>query len=303
VGASLARLLHWATDLFADSGIATPVVDAELLAASVLGLSRGELAARALRGGDLRARERERFVELAEQRAARVPLQHLTGRAPFRTRDLRVGPGVFVPRPETEVVAGLAVDEARRVTRERGTALVVDLCTGSGAIACAVAAEVPAARVVAVELSAEACAWAELNLAELNLADRIDLRRGDAVGADTGVLADVVGQVDVVVSNPPYIPPEAIPVDPEVAEYDPPLALYGGGTDGMRVPAGVVASAARLLTDRGLLVMEHAGNQAGAARALVAVPDWTDAGTEADLAGRSRALVARRAVRGARLCP
>jgi release factor glutamine methyltransferase len=300
---SLDAALHWAAAHLARAGIVTSRADAELLAASVLGLSRGETAARALTGVGLSADQRDRFAELAGQRADRIPLQHLTGRAAFRTLELRVGPGVFVPRPETEVVAGLAIDEARRVVEQRGQVLVVDLCTGSGAIACAVAAEVPMAHVIAVELSPQACAWAEANLADLSLTDRVDLRCGDAVRAEVEVLSDLVGRVDVVVSNPPYIPPGARPVDPEVAEHDPPVALFGGGPDGLAVPAGVVTAARALLVERGLLVMEHAEAQARATRALAPTPDWSGTRTESDLTGRPRALLARHGSGDARLSP
>jgi release factor glutamine methyltransferase len=151
---------------------------------------------------------------------------------------------------------------------------------------------VPTARVVAVELDPMASAWAARNVAAI--APRVDLRLGNAVGADAGVLADLAGTVDVVAANPPYIPPGSRPVDPEVADHDPPIALYGGGDDGLAVPRGVVASAAGLLRPGGLLVMEHADGQGPAARALVGGPGWRDVRTVEDLAGRPRALVARR---------
>jgi release factor glutamine methyltransferase len=250
------------------------------------------VAARAVRGDRLSREQAAGFEELLAQRAARVPLQHLTGRAPFRTLELAVGPGVFVPRPETEVVAGVAIDEAAELARRREAPLVVDLCSGSGALALAVAVEVPAARVVAVELDPMAHAWAARNVAAL--APRVDLRLGDAVRAHEGVLADLAGTVDVVVANPPYIPPGSRPVDPEVADHDPPVALYGGGDDGLAVPRGVVASAAGLLHPGGLLVMEHADGQGPATRGLVGGPGWRDVRTVEDLTGRPRALVARR---------
>lgn len=300
--ADLGALLRACSARLAAAGVADPRGDAERLAAHVLGLSRGELAALALRGGGIPEPEQVRRLEqLLGQRADRVPLQHLTGRAGFRRLELRVGPGVFVPRPETEVVAGLAIAEAGTLERP----LVVDLCTGSGAIAFAVADEVPAARVVALELDPHALAWAEANLAELDLAggpagDRVELRAGSVVDAGTGPLADLAGQVDVVVANPPYIPPGATPVDPEVRDHDPEPALYGGGPDGLALPRAVVTAAAVLLRppapDRpgGLLVMEHAETQAAAARALVDGPGWEPARTVPDLTGRPRALVARR---------
>lgn len=298
-GVELAAALREAARRLSAAGIATGRADAELLAAHVLGRSRGEVGAAALRGAVLGAADAARLAALVDERSARVPLQHLTGRAPFRQLELRVGPGVFVPRPETEVVAGLAIEEVARVLASGGTAPVaVDLCTGSGAIALAVATEVPAARVVALELDPDAHAWAAANIGDRpELAGRLDLRRGDVEDAadDGGVLADLTGAVDVVVSNPPYIPHWATPVDPEVADHDPALALFGGGEDGLAVPGAVVRTAARLLRPGGLLVMEHADSQGPDARRLVAGAGWAGARTVPDLAGRPRALVVRRA--------
>jgi release factor glutamine methyltransferase len=303
-GAELGRVLRDAAARLAAAGVPSPRADAELLAAHVLDLSRGEVAAAALRGYRLPPRAAAVLADAVTARAERVPLQHVTGRAPFRSLELQVGPGVFVPRPETELAAGLAVEEASRLADQPRPAgmpepLVVDLCTGSGAIALAVATEVRGVRVVAVELEPHALAWAERNRGRLPLpvAARVELRAGDAVGADTGVLADLVGSVDVVVANPPYIPAGARPVDPEVAEHDPQAALYGGGEDGLDVPRGVVLAAAGLLVPGGLLVMEHADTQGPATRALAGPPDWSDARTRTDLAGRPRVLVARRAPR------
>ena len=288
MGVLVDELVREARRRLAAAGVPSPDADAVQLAAHFWMTTPGDLAARALRGVAVHPLEGREFLDLVAARADRVPLQHLTGVAAFRTVELSVGPGVFVPRPETEVVAGLAIDEAGRLVAP----LVVDLCTGSGAIAVAVAVEVPAARVVAVEVDPMAHAWAARNVAAL--APRVDLRLGDAVGADTGVAADLAGTVDVLVANPPYIPAGCNPVDPEVAEHDPPVALYGGGDDGLAVPRGVVASAARLLRPGGLLVMEHADTQGPGTRALVAGPGWRDVRTAEDLTGRARALVARR---------
>jgi release factor glutamine methyltransferase len=287
---SLDALLRRATDQLAGAGVASARVDAELLAAHVLGMTRGELAAAALVGRAMPTPAVAALTALVEQRADRIPLQHLTGRAAFRSLELWVGPGVFVPRPETEVVAGLAIDAAGGAARP----LVVDLCTGSGAIALAVATEVLTARVVAIEVDAQALAWARRNVDRL-APGRVELRAGDVAGADTGVLADLAGLVDVVVANPPYIPPGARPVDPEVADHDPPIALFGGGPDGLRVPRAVVAAACGLLRSGGLLVMEHAQGQAAQVRGLTAGPAWEQVRTVRDLTGRDRALVAGRA--------
>jgi release factor glutamine methyltransferase len=279
------------------AGVASPSADAHLLAAHVLGVGRGELSRRVVLGYELAADEAGRLADVVGRRAGREPLQHLTGLAPFRRLELLVGPGVFVPRAETELVAGWAVAAAEAVVATGGEPLVVDLCTGSGAIALAVADEVPQARVVAVELGADAVAWARRNVERLGLGDRVDLRAGDATRADETVLADVAGTVDVVAANPPYIPPDAEPVEPEVRDHDPALALYGGGDDGLAVPRAVVAAAARLLRPGGVLLMEHGELQGAATRAFAAGPEWAGARTERDLTGRDRALVA---VRGAR---
>ena len=288
----LAGLLRDARARLSAAGVPSPAADAAALAAHVLGTTPGDVTARAMRGQGADDEQAAAFEDLLAQRVARIPLQHLTGRAPFRTLELAVGPGVFVPRPETEVVAGIAIDEAIELARREPGPLVVDLCTGSGAVALAVAVEVPAARVAAVEVDPMAHAWAARNVAAI--APRVDLRLGNAVHAETGVLADLAGAVDVVVANPPYIPPGSRPVDPEVADHDPPVALYGGGDDGLAVPRGVVASAAGLLRPGGLLVMEHSDGQGAAARALVGGSRWQDVRTVDDLTGRARALVARR---------
>jgi release factor glutamine methyltransferase len=244
----------------------------------------------------------ERLADLVAERAARVPLQHLTGRAGFRGIELAVGPGVFVPRPETETVAGLAIEAARTLDPGRSAApgepLVVDLCSGSAAIALSVAVEVPSARVVALELEPHALAWAQRNVTDV-APGRVELRAGDVAGADRGVLADLAGRVDVVVANPPYIPPGARPLDPEVADHDPEAALYGGGADGLAVPRAVVAVAAALLRPGGVFVMEHGDAQGAACRAMACAPVWTDVRTAVDLTGRDRALVAHRGRSGA----
>src|SRR3954469_20548672 len=177
----LAELLRDARSRLSAAGVPTPAADAELLAAHAFGLPRGELAGAVLRGAPVDGLPIAAFEELVAERARRVPLQHLTGTAPFRTVELAVGPGVFVPRPETEVVAGVAVQEVARLDQP----LVVDLCTGSGAIAVAVAVEVPAARVVAVELDPLASAGARRNVDAVG--GRVELRLGDAVRADAGV--------------------------------------------------------------------------------------------------------------------
>ncbi|MBC3761384.1 N5-glutamine methyltransferase family protein [Quadrisphaera oryzae] len=298
-GGDLGAVLRAARTRLGAAGVPSPAVDADLLAAGVLGLGPGELRAAALRGTALTAAQASALAALVARREAREPLQHLLGSAPFRGLELLVGPGVFVPRPETETTAGLAVEAARQVVRSGRAPLVVDLCTGSGAVALAVASEVPSAVVVAVELDPAAHAWAQRNLDAhrsgggpgAGAGERVRLVLGDATSAE--VLAELDGQVDVVASNPPYVPPGAVPREPEVRDHDPALALWGGGDDGLLVPRGVVARAAALLGPGGFVVVEHAEVQGGALRALLAPPSWEGATTHDDAGGRPRATSAR----------
>jgi release factor glutamine methyltransferase len=285
---SLRRVVAAAGDVLAAAGVPSPHHDAAALAAFVLGVPRFEPAL----AGPEPAGFRARFAELVERRRRREPLQHIVGETGFRHLTLTVEPGVFVPRPETEGVAQRAVDEAASLARAGRAPLVVDLCCGAGGIAVSVALEVPSSRVVAVDLSGRAVALTGRNAARAGV--RLErLVEADATADD--VLADLDGTVDVVVTNPPYIPPDAVPVDPEVREHDPDLALYGGGPDGLEVPRGVVRTAVRLLRPGGLLVMEHAEVQAAAARAVAdATGDLVDVATARDLGGRDRMLVARR---------
>ena len=233
-----------------------------------------------------------RYASLVERRRRREPLQHIVGWMPFRYLRLHAAPGTFVVRPETEVVAGEAIEEAVRLVAAGGRPVVVDLCTGSGAIALAVATEVPQARVHGVEISPQALETARRNAEAVGGAGRaVDLRLGDAATA----FADLDGAVDVVVANPPYVPPDAVPRDPEVRDHDPGLALYGGGPDGLDLPRAVVATAVRLLHPGGLLVMEHAEVQGAAVReAVAATSAFTEVTARADLTGRDRMVVARR---------
>ncbi|MHA7281786.1 peptide chain release factor N(5)-glutamine methyltransferase [Arthrobacter sp. TMS2-4] len=259
------------------AGVPSPRVDAELLAAHLLGVSRGRLRALALMGSAVPVG----FQALVDERARRVPLQHLTGVAYFRRIELSVGPGVFVPRPETETVAQLVIDRALGLAAPR----IVDLGTGSGAIAAAVADEVPGADVYAVELSDLALAWAGPNLARYG----VQLVQGDLATA----LPEHDGTFDIVVSNPPYIPAGAVPHEPEVAEHDPRMALYGGGADGLELPRAAAASAARLLKPGGCFVMEHAEVQAPWVSAFLERTGlWTAVSTHQDLTGRDRATSA-----------
>ena len=262
----------------AAGGVASPEADAAALLAHVLGTTRGGLVLVEEVGEDRAAT----YAALVARRAAREPLQHLTGTAAFRHVELAVGPGVFVPRPETELLAGWAVERAS----DLASPVVVDLCTGSGAIAASVAAEVPHAEVHAVELSPDAHAWAERNLAGTG----VDLRLGDAFTA----FDDLLGRVDVVVCNPPYVPLEAWEsVAPEARDHDPHLALFSGD-DGLDAIRQLAVRAADLLRTGGVLGVEHADVQGESVPAVLAATGrWTDVRDHEDLAGRARFTTAR----------
>ena len=281
------QALRRATGLLAEAGVDSPRVDAELLLAHVLGLGRGELLARVFAGAAGTAGEAERFAALVARRARREPVQHLTGVAFFHGLDLAVGPGVFLPRPETELLVDAVLAE---LTARPAAATVVDLCTGSGAIAAAVSAWAQEhgrdVAVIAVELDDEAAGWARRNLEPRG----VYLRQGDALVA----LPELEGRVDVVVSNPPYVPEAETPVQAE-ARLDPARALYGGDAAGMRIPVGIAARAAALLTPGGLFAMEHHETQGAALiEALGADGAFEDVRVHPDLTGRDRFLTARR---------
>jgi release factor glutamine methyltransferase len=275
-------LLRVATARLAAAGVGSPEFDAAELLAHTLGTTRSTLVGSAV----VPPAVLTGFDVLVARRESREPLQHLTGVAGFRYTELAVGPGVFVPRPETEVLAGWAVAVAGGIVASGRPAVVVDLCTGSGAVALSVATEVPGAQVHAVELDESAHGWALRNLT----GSGVDLRHGDMADA----FPDLDGSVDVVVTNPPYIPWEAYEsVAPEVRDHDPALALWSGddGLDAMRVVEQV---AARLLVPGGSVGAEHADVQGQAA------PDvfrrtgrWIDVRDHQDLARRPRFVTAR----------
>jgi release factor glutamine methyltransferase len=261
-------------------------VDAELLLAHVLGVSRTAL----LTTDGIPDGAAARFAALLEQRADRVPLQHLTGRAPFRHLELAVGPGVFVPRPETEQLAGWALERLAGLARP----VVVDLGSGSGALALAIAQEHPGARVTAVERDPGALAWTRHNAATRAAAGDTPVTVVEGDMTDPALLAALDGAVDVVVSNPPYVPLGAA-LPREVADHDPPLALWGG-PDGLDVVRRMLDTAARLLRPGGSLGVEHADQQGRALPALVrAHGRWREVEDHPDLAGRPRYTTARRA--------
>jgi release factor glutamine methyltransferase len=271
-------VLAAATGRLAEAGVPSPDYDAAELLAHVLDTSRARLFAIET----VTAEQRARLDALVERRAGREPLQHLTGVAHFRHVTLAVGPGVFVPRPETELLAGWAIEEATG----RDRPVVLDLGTGSGAIAAAVADEVPSARVHALELDEGAHEWAARNLAGTG----VDLRQGDLATA----FDDLAGHVDVIASNPPYIPLTAWEsVAPEARDHDPELALWSGG-DGLDTIRVLEARAAVLLRDGGVIGVEHADVQGESAPAVFSEAGrWAEVKDHHDLAGRPRFLTAR----------
>ncbi|MBB6629201.1 peptide chain release factor N(5)-glutamine methyltransferase [Nocardioides sp. KIGAM211] len=277
------RLLAEATARLEAGGVASPAHDAAELLAHVLGTTRGRLVL----VDEVAADRATAYDALVTRRAAREPLQHLTGTAHFRFVELQVGPGVFVPRPETELLAGWAIEQALAVAATEGRPpVVVDLCTGSGAVARAIVDEVPGAVVHAVELDEDAHAWAQRNLDGTG----VDLRHGDMATA----FDELAGTVDVVTCNPPYIPLWAWEsVAPEARDHDPHLALFSGddGLDAMRVLA---RRAALLLRRGGVVGAEHADEQGVEAPAVFTADGrWCEVRDHEDLAGRARFLTAR----------
>ena len=281
-----------ATARLAEAGVDSPRADAELIAAHVHQVKRGEL--HTVPDSEFDARF---WVDIG-RRENREPLQHITGQAYFRYLELDVGPGVFVPRPETEVMTGWAIDRLRAMNVAEPVA--VDLGTGSGAIALSLAREVPRVTVHAVEGDPLARSWSERNITrhvDGYTAGRVLLHAGDFVSphprAGLGELASLAGTVDLVVSNPPYIPLGSV-VPPEVGEYDPATALWGGA-DGMDAVRVVEATASRLLRPGGLVAVEH-GAQQGAAVYWVFAEEsgWRETRNHVDLAGRNRFVTAAR---------
>ncbi|TFD55040.1 peptide chain release factor N(5)-glutamine methyltransferase [Cryobacterium sp. Hh7] len=282
--ATVTSLRNQAIARLGAAGILDPEVDADLLIGHVLGQSRGEVQAASILAKPVSKADAVTIDLLLARRSAREPLQHITGRAPFRALALNVGPGVFVPRPETEQVAQFAIDALRSMPDAEP--IGVDLGTGSGAIALALATEMPHARIFAVENSAEAYPWTSRNFAEV-AAPNATLTFGDLADA----FVELNGTVAVVISNPPYIPADAIPRDPEVRLFDPAHALFGG-PDGLDVVRSVSATGLRLLRPGGVLVIEHGELQGVAIRALLAADGWRAPATHRDYTSRDRATTA-----------
>ncbi|MEU5763706.1 peptide chain release factor N(5)-glutamine methyltransferase [Nocardia sp. NPDC047648] len=283
---ALRPVLNDAIETLRTAGVHSPRADAEHLAAHVLGVERTRLALSPLVAPD----ELDAFRELVARRAERIPLQHLTGTAVMGALDLAVGPGVFVPRPETELLYAWALAQLEALPHDHAP-IVIDLCTGSGALALAVAHARPDAEVHAVELDPAALVWARRNADDRIAAGDtpITLYADDAT--DPELLTDLNGRVDIVLSNPPYIP-EGARLDPEVAEHDPSVALFGG-PDGLSVIRGMVPNITRLLRPGGATAIEHDDtNGSGVAALLTATGVFTDVVEHPDLAGKPRFVAA-----------
>ena len=310
-GTSLAGLVDGGHRLLAQAGVSTPLNDARLLLADALGCDLHQLDQALLldrtaqelltnEGGcrqtdGFQSAALERYRSYLQRRAGREPLQYILGHAYFRYLDIHLGPGVFIPRPETETVAQAGVDALAGMDHP----LAVDLCSGSGAIGLSLATEVPGARVRAVEVDEQAYRWGALNAvaqesAILEAGSDYQLLLADAT--DPATLSDLDAQVDLVISNPPYVPKDAVPSQPEVRDWDPDLALYGGSPDGCLLPCRILDRAMILLAPGGLLVMEHDASQGPAMVAAALERGYLEARTHQDLAGRDRYLTARRPV-------
>ncbi|KAB1890766.1 peptide chain release factor N(5)-glutamine methyltransferase [Microbacterium oxydans] len=281
---SLAAVVRAAAQRLTDVGVPDPLVDAELLAGHVLGRRRGEVQAAIVRGDRVDDADAVALDSVVARRAAREPLQHITGTAPFRHLELAVGPGVFVPRPETETVVQYAIDAL--VNSAEPAPIGIDLGTGSGAIALAMATEVPHARIFAAELSEDAHAWATRNVEGV---ENLTLVLSDLRDA----FPELDGAASVVISNPPYVPDAAVPRDPEVRLFDPAMALYGG-EDGLDIVRVLSGRALGLLRPGGLLVIEHGELQGESIREILTVDGWRAAATHRDLTLRDRATTALR---------
>ncbi|AIJ21439.1 peptide chain release factor N(5)-glutamine methyltransferase [Amycolatopsis methanolica] len=268
-----------------EAGVASPRADAELIAAHVLGVDRGRLPLVPLVDPPVI----EAIGKLVAQRAKRVPLQHLTGWAGFAGITLDVGPGVFIPRPETE----LLVEWGLRLIHGREYPVVVDLCTGSGALALAIAHERPDAVVYAVDIDPNALAWARHNADKQAAAGDTPIRLYSGDVGDSTIFAELDGLVDLVVCNPPYVPPGG-DLPPEVVDFDPPQAVFAPD-GGLAVVRQAVATACRLLKRGGGVAIEHDDTHGSAAPALVASRKvLTDVQDHRDLAGRPRFVTALR---------
>lgn len=278
----VSEALELATDKFSAAGVLSPSVDAELLGCFILDATRSELTLLAITGESFPENRLADFLEAVKRREKREPIQHITGLAPFRYLELEVGPGVFIPRPETEQLVDLAIQKIESIQNP----VIVDLCSGSGAISIALNTEVAGSRVYSVELSKDAFSFLTRNYQRYGL-DPKALRHENL----TTALEELKAGVDLVVSNPPYIPDSAVPIDLEVQLHDPAVALYGG-EDGLDVIRLISTRAWYLLRPGGHLVLEHANTQASAIGELLLTQGWHEVVSASDLTGKDRMISA-----------
>lgn len=293
------ELLQNAIARLREAGVESAEYDARLLLAKACGVSLAELN-KALILGDLTDFSQDyasKYSDFVSRRASREPLQHIVCRAPFRYLDLQVGKGVFVPRPETEIVVEAGLDWLRESGISKPT--VVDLCAGSGAIGLSIATEVADAQVWAVEKSPEAFQYLQKNFEEtakkwenIQIFSRYHAVLADATKAHISDLIPelhaICGKVDLVITNPPYVPESQVPEQVEVREYDPPLALYGGSADGLLIPEQIMRAAFALLKPGGVMVMEHDISQGDALKKYAESVGFSRARVGNDLTGRPR---------------
>ncbi|MCB4901320.1 peptide chain release factor N(5)-glutamine methyltransferase [Bifidobacterium pseudocatenulatum] len=305
--ATVFELVRSASAMLRASGVDTPEHDAKLLAAEVFGVDLQTVDKAMLMGSETSELAKQgakqsgedaalkRFHTMVDRRSKREPLQHITGHAPFRYLDLKVGPGVFIPRQETELVVQEGVDWITKYGMY--SAKVVDLCAGSGAIGLSFVTEVPGSEVWAVEKSEQTAQWTRVNLNETakkypSIASNYHLEIADATQMPT--LNQLDGTIDIVLTNPPYVPLADIPQQPEVRDYDPDLALYGGSADGTLIPERIIARAAKLLKNGGLLVMEHDITQGERLSAFALSYGFSNVMVHNDYTGRPRYMTAKK---------
>ena len=305
--ATVFELVRSASAMLRASGVDTPEHDAKLLAAEAFGVDLQTVDKAMLMGSETSELAKQgakqsgedaalkRFHTMVDRRSKREPLQHITGHAPFRYLDLKVGPGVFIPRQETELVVQEGVDWITK--HGMYSAKVDDLCAGSGAIGLSFVTEVPGSEVWAVEKSEQTAQWTRVNLNETakkypSIASNYHLEIADAT--QTPTLNQLDGTIDIVLTNPPYVPLADIPQQPEVRDYDPDLALYGGSADGTLIPERIIARAAKLLKNGGLLVMEHDITQGERLSAFALSYGFSNVMVHNDYTGRPRYMTAKK---------
>lgn len=278
----ISELLQQSAAQLSQAGVLSPEVDSELLAAHCLGITRSELGVAMALNSEFPEEKIAVFSDGVSRRANREPLQHITGLAPFRHLELSVGKGVFTPRPETEQVVSFAMEKIVGFEQP----VIVDLCSGSGAIALSFATERTDSKVFAVEKSKEAFEFLKQN------SNKYGLSLGHLRNVDLeDCLTEMESVVDLVISNPPYIPNEAIPVDLEVQLHEPAISLYGG-VDGLDVIRQILSKAKQLLRSGGVLVLEHADTQALSISELLLAEGWINVDSRKDLAGKDRMISA-----------